>query len=321
MIRVAFNNIVLHPGAEDGRKYMSRGLDGYIEAAHDLGFAAFQAQAGGVAFLGIPESFGKQDVRRIRETLEARGMEMHLHHHGVDCNPDVFEFARKGPVYHRFRNYLKAAISFLRDTGGTVLTFHVPFADAAVKPYEVPIDPESRRQCIRAYGELMRELGVLAEKVDVKLGIESAVWGPPRGPWTGPFLTPEELDEFVRSPGMPESVGILAEISHLHHMSYDIPALIRMWGSKVYDVHTSDAIKHRWSDKKNYNEVLVPETHHVIGQGTIDFRGAIGALHEIGYDGTLSLEIFAQHIESLADSIASREILERIIAQVSAPTG
>ena len=313
MITVAFNDFGLRFEDEKAQSYLGGGLVGCIQAAHDLGFVAYQEEG----VIGDLQTFGTVDVPAVRSRLQELQMEFHMHYHAADCCPDVFEFARKGPVYYRFREHLLAAIHFMHDVGGTVFTFHPPFVDTGINPEDVPIDLESRMQCIEVYDGLMRDVGELADEKGIKLGIESGVWGPPRRPWTTPFLTPKELDGFVKRPGMAASVGILAEISHLHHLDHDIPALIELWGDKVHDIHTSDAVRHHWTDKRHYNEVLVPETHQVVGQGTLDFRAAIEALVGIGYDGTLSLEIFPQHVKSLADSVTSREILESIIRDVA----
>ena len=320
MMTVGFNNVGFHAGAEDLRRYMKSGLDGYMLAAHDLGFVAYQLETGG-DLMSTVESLSQADTQRIRERLGELELEMHLHHHGPTSCPDVFLFARKEPIYYEFRDYLKAAVTFIHEVGGSVVTFHPPFADNGTNPDEVPIDPETRQRATDVYGELLREVGKLADDLGVKLGIESAVWGPPRGPWTTIFLSPEELDEFVKAPDMPDSVGILAEISHLHHMGFDVPELIRMWSTKVHEIHTSDAVVHHWTDKGHYAEVLVPETHRVVGEGTLDFRDAIQALVDVGFDGWLSLEIFPSHVKSLDDFVSSREILEKIIREVGNSSG
>ena len=315
MITVGFNNVGFHDGPEDLERYMKSGIDGYMQAAHDLGFVAYQLESHG-GLMPTPESLRAADTEGIRERLDELGLKMHLHHHGPTSCPDVFLFARKEPIYYEFRDYLKAAVTFIHEVGGRVVTFHPPFADTGHNTDEVPIDAETRQRATDAYGELLREVGKLADDLGVRLGIESAVWGPPRGPWTTIFLSPEELDEFVKAPDMPDSVGILAEISHLHHMGFDVPELIRMWGTKVHEIHTSDAVVHHWTDKRHYAEVLVPETHRVVGEGTLDFRSVIRALRDADFDGWLSLEIFPLHVKSLGDFIRSRGILEAIIQEV-----
>jgi len=312
VITVALNNMGFHKDVPGAEPYMSAGVEGYIQAAIDLGFSALQLQTGATGEFRDADSFRNADTDRIRAKLEAAGIEMHLHHHGTTSAPDVFEFAREESIFYQFRDYLISATDFIHRVGGTVVTFHPPFADTGHHPEEVPIDEETRLQAIAVYDELMREAGQHAAERSIELGIESAVWGPPRGPWTGPFLSPKEMDEFVKRPGMPDSVGILAEISHLHHMGYDLPTLIEMWGTKIHEVHTSDAVVHDFTDKRHYGEALVPETHRVVGEGTLDFRAAIRALHEVGFDGWLSLEIFPMHVTSLDDFVRSKEILETI---------
>ena len=289
-------------------------VEGCIQAAHDFGFRAFQLQTGAYGLLATTKSFGDVDTAKIRQKLADLGIKMHLHHHGATACPDVFLFARKEAIFDQFRGYLKAAIDFIHRVGGDMVTFHAPFSDNGESDREGVIDEATRRRAIRIYRELMLEIGDFAGERDVKLGIESTVWSPPNRPWTGPFLCPEDLDEFVKASGMPPCVGILAEVSHLHHMGFNIPALLQLWGEKVYEVHTSDAVLHQWIDKRHYSKTLVQETHRVVGQGTLDFRATVNALKGIGFNGWMSLEIFAMHVKSVRDFVASKEILDKFIS-------
>ena len=315
MIKVGFNNLGFLKGTEEMAKYMNNGVEGFIRAAHDLGFKAYQIETGYCGLFTSAESFCEVDVSKIRKKLEDSGIEMHLHNHSPNASPDVFQFAEKGKIYHEHEKYLKAAIKFIHSVGGHVVTFHPPFVDTGGDPDERPIDYDTRQKTIQVFADFMQKLGSFAENLGIKLGIESAVWGPPRRPWTSIFVTPEELNRFVKASEIPSSVGILAEISHLHHMGFNIPECLTMWGDKVVEIHTSDAIVHQWINKKNYVEKLLDETHRVIGKGTLDFRSVIKTLKRLNFDGWLSLEIFECHAPSIADFVASREILEKIVSE------
>ena len=314
-MQVAFNNWGFHSGVPEMTPYLRDGVAGYIRAAHDLGFKAYQLQTGSGGLLASAPSFQEVDVVGLREKLQHWGLEMNLHHHGHTACPDAFRMAKKDRIYDEFRDYLKSAITFLQAVGGNVVSFHPPFADNGENPEEVPLDEATRQRAQQVYGELMKEVGDFAGERNVKLAIESAVWGPPNAPWTSIFLSPEQLDEFVKAPGMPESVGILAEISHLHHIGLEIPDLIRLWGPKIQEIHASDAVVHSWTDKKHYSETLVPETHRVVGQGTLDFPATVRALQHMGFEGWLSLELFPAHVNSLEDYVSSRKILESVIQE------
>lgn len=316
MIRVAFSNNGFHRGSKDLERYMNNGLEGYIQAAHDLGFKAYQLQTGACGLFKTTESFQEVDITKIRKKLKDFGIEMHLHNHSPNACPNAFRFAEKGEIYHEYGRYLKAAIEFIYSAGGRVVTFHPPFSDNGDSYDETPIDEATRKKAINALSDLMRDIGSFAEKKGVKLGIESAVWSPPNRPWTSIFLSPEDLDRFVKASDLPPSVGILAEISHLHHMGFNIKELLSMWGEKVFEIHISDAVIHEWVNKKKYSDTLVEETHRVIGEGTLDFRSVIQTLKKLGFDGWLSLEIFNKHMKTLEDNVKSKEMLERIIREV-----
>lgn len=314
MISVGFNNQGFHPESEDMARYMNAGLEGFIQAAHDLGFTKYQVQTN-PGLLSTAESFTALDISKIGKKIDELGIEMHLHHHGQNACPDVFLFAEKGELYNEFGEYVKNAVEFIHSVGGDIVTFHPPFSDTGDDPNEKPINSDTRQKAVQAFNDLVRELGDFAGERGVKLGIESAVWGPPERPWTSIFITPEEFDQFVKAPGFPDSVGILAEISHLHHMGYDLRELLTLWGEKVFEIHTSDAVVHQWTGKKHYSEQLVPETHRVVGTGTLDFRTVIQTLKKINFHGWMSLEIFPMHVKSLEDFITSRTILEKIIQE------
>ena len=319
MIQVAFNNAGVRevsgePGPGDLVRHMKQGVEPYVQAAADLGFKAFQLNTGYDGLFPTTESFEGADTAAIRQKLEDSGIELNLHHHGQNVCPDAFAFAAQKEVYTEFGAYLEAAIQFMQAVGGSVITFHPPFLDNGLRPEERPMDPDTRAEAIRAFDRLVRALGERAAEADVLLGIESVVWGPPGRPWTTIFVTPEELDQFVKAPGFPDSVGILAEISHLHHMAFDIGELLRLWDDKVFEIHASDSVVHQWTDKKHYSETLRDETHRAVGEGTLDFPAAIRALQELGRDVWLSLEIHPLHVKGSETYISSREILEGIVA-------
>jgi sugar phosphate isomerase/epimerase len=67
-------------------------------------------------------------------------------------------------------------------------------------------------------------------------------------------------------------------------------SLLQAFGDRVAHVHVSD------------NKGGAEDLHLPLGAGTIDWRGAIRALKEAGYDGTVTLEVFSRERDYLRAS-------------------
>jgi sugar phosphate isomerase/epimerase len=65
------------------------------------------------------------------------------------------------------------------------------------------------------------------------------------------------------------------------------PALLEAFGDRLAHVHISD------------NKGGAEDLHLPLGAGTVDWRGAIRALKSVGYDGTVTLEVFSREREYL----------------------
>lgn len=81
----------------------------------------------------------------------------------------------------------------------------------------------------------------------------------------------EQAAHILRRVASPH-LTVLADFFHMSIEEADIPASIRSAGAQVGYVHLADSNR------------VVP------GRGHTDFRGGFAALHEIGYDGWMSLE-------------------------------
>ena len=85
------------------------------------------------------------------------------------------------------------------------------------------------------------------------------------------FNTAEETAAFVDRIGSPQ-IRVLLDTFHMNIEERDMSAAIRLLGDRLGHFHLAD--NNRWYP----------------GQGTIDFRASLLALHEIGYKGYLSCE-------------------------------
>jgi sugar phosphate isomerase/epimerase len=112
----------------------------------------------------------------------------------------------------------------------------------------------------------------------------------------GDFNTAKELGELLDP--LPE-LGLHLDIGHanLLVLHSTVEELLVSYGSRLRHVHLHD------------NKGGSADLHLPLGTGTVDVRGAVGLLKRFGYDGTITLEVFAPDPHHLA---YSRDLLQRI---------
>jgi sugar phosphate isomerase/epimerase len=79
--------------------------------------------------------------------------------------------------------------------------------------------------------------------------------------------------------------------------------LVEQFGSRIAHIHVSDNHGRR-------------DEHLAVGHGTVDFAGLVQKLQAIGYDDTLTLEVFCENRQQLVDS---RKRLEAMFAGSDRP--
>jgi sugar phosphate isomerase/epimerase len=97
----------------------------------------------------------------------------------------------------------------------------------------------------------------------------------------GAFGTPDELRPLLDAA---PNVGFHLDVGHAHIRPYGqpgrLPALLAAFGDRIAHVHVHD-------NKSRYDE------HLPLGVGSLDFRDAARRLRAAGWDGTVTLEVFA----------------------------
>lgn len=138
------------------------------------------------------------------------------------------------------------------------------------------------------------DLGFFGQSIGVRYAFENLPFYHPVGPDVA------ELRRILREANAP-NVGICFDTGHAH-MVTDTASAVRSAGEEMIYVHASD-------NNGQSDDHLMP-TH-----GTVDFDGVAKALHEIGYDGTIMLEVFykVDRLKALIDE-GFAERLARIIA-------
>jgi sugar phosphate isomerase/epimerase len=112
----------------------------------------------------------------------------------------------------------------------------------------------------------------------------------------GDFNTVQQLGELLEP--LPE-LGLHLDVGHANLLVVHstVEELLRAYGTRLRHVHLHD------------NKGGGADLHLPLGTGSVDVRGAIRGLQAIGYDGTITLEVFTPDRHHLA---YSRETLERI---------
>jgi sugar phosphate isomerase/epimerase len=112
----------------------------------------------------------------------------------------------------------------------------------------------------------------------------------------GDFNTAQQLGELLDP--LPE-LGLHLDIGHANLMVLEstVDELLAAYGTRLRHVHLHD------------NKGGGADLHLPLGTGSVDVRGAVQRLQEVGYDGTITLEVFTPDRHHLA---YSRDSLQRI---------
>ena len=110
-----------------------------------------------------------------------------------------------------------------------------------------------------------------------------------------------EMLAFARECG--SNVGLLLDVWHWYHAGATTADIVKAGKDGIVHVHFSDAPKLP-PDQIRDNERLMP------GEGVIDLNSFLMALHEIGYQDALSVEVFGRHLKDMTPEEAARLGLE-----------
>lgn len=178
------------------------------------------------------------------------------------------EAARRASVELIKTNIKKAADMGVNTVN--LFTGPVPWMPGALKVGRDISFEDTWNMIFSAFDELIP----VAEKNGVRLAVEN-VWGMA----AHDFFTNSFLQNHYDS----KNLGVNLDVSHDTLYGIKDPAfIVKSWGrDKIFHVHLKDAVG-------------IPEdgsfVFPVIGEGVVNFRALFGALREIGYDGTVSVE-------------------------------
>ena len=110
-----------------------------------------------------------------------------------------------------------------------------------------------------------------------------------------------EMLAFARECG--PNVGLLLDVWHWHHAGATTADIVKAGKDGIVHVHFSDA-PNLPPDKIRDDERLMP------GEGVINLNAFLMALHEIGYQDALSVEVFGRHLKDMPPEEGARLGLE-----------
>lgn len=314
MIQVAFNNFG-YTHLPEAAERSPPGVEGWVQAARDLGFSCFQYNVSGPQ---DPQRFAAIDMAALTRRLGRCEVTMSLHHHAFDLLT-LYHFAERDSYAGEFCDFVKAALDFIHATGGDLVTIHPPQVNVTRDPNGGYADAEVRGRAAAAFRDALRDLGEYAAGLQMRLGIEAICFGDPFPGGTA-FRGIDELEGFLCDADLPPSVGLQVDTTHFHHKGQSVPDVLRGWRHRLFDLHVSDSVVHNWIDAAAYRATFLDEVHLPIGRGTGDFRQIVATLNDLGYDDWLTLELYPQHVQSTADIVSSREALEALLAEAPPPS-
>ncbi len=110
-----------------------------------------------------------------------------------------------------------------------------------------------------------------------------------------------EMLAFARECG--SNVGLLLDVWHWHHAGATTEDIIKAGKDGIVHVHFNDAPKLP-PDQIRDDQRLMP------GEGVIALNAFLMALHEIGYQDALSVEVFGRGLKEMTPEAAARLALE-----------
>lgn len=110
-----------------------------------------------------------------------------------------------------------------------------------------------------------------------------------------------EMLAFARECG--SNVGLLLDVWHWHHAGATTADIVKAGKEGIVHVHFNDAPKLP-PDQIRDDQRLMP------GEGVINLNGFLLALHEIGYQDALSVEVFGRGLKEMTPEAAARLALE-----------
>lgn len=207
------------------------------------------------------------DWAKLRATLDAEGMGCTTM---LNFGPDKDPASADPAVRRRASEELRWAVDTVHGLGGEVL------AGPLQSAYGVFTGSGPTEDELGWSSEVLREAAERAQPAGIRLAAEFL------NRHESYFLnTMEAGADLARRVDHP-AFGILYDTHHAHAEEYDVGAAIRGNGGHIHHVQFSE------------------NNRGTLGKGQVDWTGTVAALADIGYDGWIAAEAFADDVPPLS---------------------
>jgi sugar phosphate isomerase/epimerase len=214
-----------------------------------------------------PHALNGERVRMLLDLKGSRGLDYSIHAPYADMNPAADDPLMRAAVLKR----LEMTLGWASQLEARAVVFHPGNSTAMER-----VDPG---MAWRLNMETVRRVLKKAEDRGVQALIENV-------PEPFPFVI-KSADDFSRFfDELDTDAGMVLDVAHAN-IRGETPEFIRRFGSRIHHVHVSD----------NRGDM---DTHLPIGEGAIDWEGAIRGIKEMGYHGWVTIESYSGVAESLS---------------------
>lgn len=253
--------------------FMDRPLEAIARWARENGFTALELYAGPkYRFIDWPR-VAAGETRPVLEPLERHGLKIAGMMYGQ------LRFLSADPATRRdAAEYLQMMIRAARNLGVPVVSTFT-----GRDPLRFP------REQIGEAAAIFRPLAAEAEKAGVKLAFENCPMAHEWPPVHNLAVTPALWAELLRQIDSP-AVGLNIDPSHLVWQGIDYIEAVRAFKDRIWLAQAKDT--EVMVNIQRTHGMFDPQwwRHRIPGQGDVDWQRFVSVLHEVGYNGVLSIE-------------------------------
>jgi len=211
---------------------------------------------------GPAAALDQLDPKAIRRLLDETGMGVVGHTAWFLPFASPVERVRRAAVEE-----VAASLPAFAEIGATLVNVHIARG----------VSSFGHERTLRLNGESFAELAELAEPYGIRIMVEH----PPI-----PSVSTDDIRAILRAD---QRLGFHLDVGHAYVGGDRLGGLLKAFSKQLCHVHLSD---NRGRD----------DDHMPLGAGRIDWPRALRLLKERGYDGTMTLEVFAQERDYLLQS-------------------
>jgi sugar phosphate isomerase/epimerase len=226
----------------------------------------------------------KEQRREIKDLLRDRGLNLVCHMPTFVHTADLADGIRRASVAEVVHS-LEVAV----DLGADKVVLH----PGVIKGLALHVLDQAMDLAMESLAQITQR----ARQLEMPVCIENMFTG------VGPFIEPDDFRPVFEA--FPEA-GLVLDIAHAHIGDAHgdrIERFIARWGDRLDHLHVSDNNGRR-------------DEHLPLGEGSVPLARTVAALNRIGYEGTITLEIFGPNGRRI---IEGRERLQGLFDRYPTP--